>query len=240
VSRRALIYDHTTGVVSVDQEAFVDNLLDQYTMSNCNPCVLPMTVGVDLASLPLPDVSGKDIVAAYAKVVKQVLRYHKGVKHLKFTWCARSVKTPFQRGQIFGFTDDSWADHKSSLRNTLCAMFCVATVRPSHGNRLSLLFSLSLPGPTPIVEDNTGVITLFEHGHFKDRSKHVHLRVRLHRHTRSAPRSDPTPSHDQLADIGTKTCPAPQLKFQCSLLHGGLSLDRHLAKGLVFTTDLPP
>jgi hypothetical protein len=29
----------------------------------CNPCVLPMVVGADLASLPLPDVSDKDIVA---------------------------------------------------------------------------------------------------------------------------------------------------------------------------------
>jgi hypothetical protein len=55
----------------------------------------------------------------------------------------RSVKPPLQRGQIFGFADASWADDKSSRRSTLCAMFCAATVRPSHGNRLSLLFSLS-------------------------------------------------------------------------------------------------
>ena len=76
------------------------------------------------ASIPLPDVPDKDIVAAYAKLVgellyisintvseimydlfaltgfmteatsqhygyaKQVLRYLKGVKHLKLTWCA--------------------------------------------------------------------------------------------------------------------------------------------------------
>jgi hypothetical protein len=133
-------YDHA---ISADQEAFVDKLLDQYSMSNCNPFVLPMTVGADLASLPLPDVPDKDIVAAYAKLVgellhicintvpeimyalgaltrdmtratsqhynyvKQVLRYLKGVKHLKLTWCARSVKPPFQRGQIFGFADAS-------------------------------------------------------------------------------------------------------------------------------------
>ena len=168
-------------IFMLQQEAFVDNLLDQYAMSNCNPCVLPMAVGADLASLPLPDVPGKDIVAAYAKLVgkllyicintvpeimyalgaltrymtrgtsqhyvyvKQVLRYLKGVKHLKLTWCARSVKPPCQRGQIFGFADAIWADDKSSRRSTLCAMFCAATVRPSHGNRLSLLFSLSLP-----------------------------------------------------------------------------------------------
>ena len=34
---------------------------------------------------------------------KQVLRYLKGVKHLKLTWCAQTVKAPFQRGQLFGF-----------------------------------------------------------------------------------------------------------------------------------------
>ena len=114
-------YDHATGAISADQEAFVDKLFDQYAMSNCNPCVLPMAVDADLASLPLPDVPDKDIVAAYAKLVgellyicintvpeimyalsaltrymtratsqhygydKQVLRYLKGVKHLKLT-----------------------------------------------------------------------------------------------------------------------------------------------------------
>jgi hypothetical protein len=87
------------------------------------------------------------------------------------------------------------------------------------------------PGTTSIAEDTTcdtvrlapsrGLIT---DGHFKERSKHVHLRwcfvcdyidtgvVRLVQ----------TPSRDQLADIGTKACPAPQLKFKRSLLHGGL------------------
>ena len=61
-------YDHATGAISADQEAFVDKLLDQYAMSNCNPCVLPMAADADLASLPLPDVPDKDIVAAYAKL----------------------------------------------------------------------------------------------------------------------------------------------------------------------------
>jgi hypothetical protein len=32
-----------------------------------------MAVGADLASLPLPDVPGKDIVAAYAKLVGKLL-----------------------------------------------------------------------------------------------------------------------------------------------------------------------
>jgi hypothetical protein len=62
-------YHLATGAVSADQEAFIDKLLEQYTMTNCNPCVLPMAVGADLASIPLPDVPDKDIVAAYAKLV---------------------------------------------------------------------------------------------------------------------------------------------------------------------------
>ncbi len=151
-------YDHTTGAINADQEVFVDKLLDQYVMSNCNPCVLPMAVGADLASLSLPDVSDKDIVVTYAKLVgellyicintvpeiinvrgtltrymtratsqhygyaKQVLRYLKGVKRLKFTWCARSVKDPFR--EVSGFVDATWADNKSSRRSTLCYVLC--------------------------------------------------------------------------------------------------------------------
>ena len=282
-------YDHATGAISADQEAFVDKLLDQYVMSTCNPCVLPMAVGADLASLPLPDVPDKDIVAAYAKLVgellyicintvpeimyalgaltrymtratsqhygyaKQVLRYLKGVKHLKLTWCARSVKAPFQRGQIFGFADASWADDKSSRRSTLCYVLCCNGAAFSWKSALAPILALSTseaelisvascaqevnfcrklatelgfiqPGPTPIAEDNTGAIALLEHGHFKGRSKHVHLRwcfVCDYIDT-GVLRLVQTPSRDQLADIGTKACPAPQLKFQRSLLRGGL------------------
>ena len=282
-------YDLATGAVSADQEAFIDKLLEQYAMTNCNACVLPMAVGADLASIPLPDVPDKDIVAAYAKLVgellyisintvpeimyalsaltrfmtratsqhygyaKQVLRYLKGVKHLKLTWCARSVKAPFQRGQIFGFADASWADDKSSRRSTLCYVLCCNGAAFSWKSALAPILALSTseaelisvascaqevnfcrklatelgfiqPGPTPIAEDNTGAIALLEHGHFKGRSKHVHLRwcfVCDYVNT-GVLRLVQTPTRDQLADIGTKACPAPQLKLQRSLLRGGL------------------
>ena len=224
--------------------------------------MLPMAVDADLASLPLPDVPDKDIVAVYAKLVgellyicintvpeimyalsaltrymtratsqhygydKQVLRYLKGVKHLKLTWCAQTVKSPFQRGQLFGFADASWADDKSSRRSTLCYVLCCNGAAFSWKSALAPILALSTseaelisvascaqevnfcrklttelgfiqPGLTPIAEDNTGAIALFEHGHFKVRSKHVHPRVRLHRHRRTAPRSDPDtrPAH---------------------------------------------
>jgi hypothetical protein len=79
-------------------------------------------------------------------------------------------------------------------------------------------------GPTSITEDNTGAIVLFEHGHFKGRSKHVHLHwcfVCDYIDT-GILRLVQTPTCDQLADLGTKDCPAPQFKFQRSLLRSGL------------------
>ncbi len=133
-------YDLATGAVSADQEDYIDNLLEQYTLTNCNPCVLSMAVGADLASIPLPDVPDKDIIAANAKLVgellyitintvpeimyalsaltrfmtrdtsqhycyaKQVLRYLKGVKHLTLTWCAQTVKSPFQLSLLSSLT----------------------------------------------------------------------------------------------------------------------------------------
>jgi hypothetical protein len=281
-------YDLVTGAASADQEAFIDKLLEQYTQTNCNPCELPMAVGVDLASIPLPDVPDKDIVAAYAKLVgellyisintvseimyalstltrfmtsatsqyygvKQVLGYLKGVKHLKITWCAQTVKSPFQRGRLFGFADVSWADDKSSLHSTLCYVLCCNGTTFSWKSTLAPILTLSTrkaelisvssctqevnfcrklaskpgfihPGPTPIAEDNTSVIALVERGHFKGRSKHVHLRwcfVCDYIDT-GILRLVQTPTRDQLTDLGTKACPDPQLKFQRSLLHGGL------------------
>jgi hypothetical protein len=64
------------------------------------------------------------------------------------------------------------------------------------------------PGLTPIAEDNTGAIALFKHGHFKGRSKHVHLRwyfVCDYIDT-GVLRLVQTPTRDQLADLRTKAC----------------------------------
>ncbi len=148
---------------------------------------------------------------------KKVLLYLKGVKHLKLTWCAQTVKVPFQCGQLFGFADASWADDKSSLRRTICYVLCCNGAAFSWKSALDPILDLSTsevelisvsscaqevnfcrklatelgfiqPGPTP-----PGVLRLVQ-----------------------------TPTRDQLADIGTKSCPAPQLKFQRSLLRGGL------------------
>ena len=124
-----------------------------------------MAVDADLASLPLPDVPDKDIVAVYAKLVgellyicintvpeimyalsaltrymtratsqhygydKQVLRYLKGVKHLKLTCCARSVKAPVSAWSALRFRR-----YKLGRRQVFApqhAMLCVVLQRHS-------------------------------------------------------------------------------------------------------------
>ncbi len=62
-------YDLTTGTVSADQDVVIDKFLDQYAKTNFNNCELPMTVGTDLVSIPLPDVPDRDVVTAYTKLV---------------------------------------------------------------------------------------------------------------------------------------------------------------------------
>ena len=82
--------------------------------------------------------------------------------------------------------------------------------------RLATELGFIQPGLTLITEDNTVaivLIALLEHGHFKGRSKHVHVRwcfVGDYIHTGIIHLSQ-TPSRDQLADIGTKACPAQDM-----------------------------
>jgi hypothetical protein len=49
---------------------------------------------------------------------RQVLRYLKGVKHRKLTWCAGKVRYPLKRGELSSYADSSWADDKPSRKST--------------------------------------------------------------------------------------------------------------------------
>ncbi len=92
---------------------------------------------------------------------KQVLRHLKGVKHLKLTWCAQTVKAPFQRGQLFGFADAFSTSEAELISVASCAQevnFC---------RKLATELGFIQPGPIPIAEDNNGAIALLEHEHFK-------------------------------------------------------------------------
>ena len=119
-------------------------------------------------------------------------------------WCEQTVKTPFQRDQLLDFADDSWTDDKSSHRSTLCYVLCCNDAASSWKSALAPILVLSTSEvelisvvscaqgvnfcekltkelgfiqsrPTTITEDNDVAIALFERGHFKGRSKHVHL-----------------------------------------------------------------
>ncbi len=109
------------------------------------------------------------------------------LKHLKLTWCAQTVKSPFQSGQLFDFADASSADDKSSRRSTLCYVLCCNGAAFSWKSALAPILALSTsetefisvtfcaqevnfysklatemgfiqPDPTPIAEDNNRAV----------------------------------------------------------------------------------
>ncbi len=63
---------------------------------------------------------------AQYEVLKQILRYLAGVKHLKLTWCAsKSLEKGLKLFQIYAFADTSWADDKNSRKSTCCYLVFV-------------------------------------------------------------------------------------------------------------------
>jgi hypothetical protein len=76
-------YDHSTGSVKADQESTIDRLLDKYGLTNCNSSKV-------LAGLPINQCAHYMTKAtkAHYEVLKHILRYLAGVKHLRLTWCA--------------------------------------------------------------------------------------------------------------------------------------------------------
>ena len=63
---------------------------------------------------------------AQYEVLKQILQYLEGVKHLKLTWCvAKSLTKGLKLIQIYSFTDTSWADDKNSHKSTCCYLVFV-------------------------------------------------------------------------------------------------------------------
>ncbi len=63
---------------------------------------------------------------AHYEVLKYILRYLVGVKHVRLTWCASAVlKKDFKLFQIYSYADTSWADDKNSLKSTCCYLVFV-------------------------------------------------------------------------------------------------------------------
>ncbi len=234
-------FDKVSGAVSADQEAYIATWLDNYGLTDCNPCQLPMRPDVDLANIPLPPSPDPDNVRAYAMLigelmyvavytiptiayavsciarymtkatpqhyeyVRQVLRYLKGVKHRRLTWCAGKVRYPLKRGELSSYADSSWADDKPSHKSTYSYfLFCnnaafswkstlapILALSTSEAELIAacacaqeVLFCRKLANelgflhiaPILLFEDNHGAICLAQHGHFKGHSKHLDLR----------------------------------------------------------------
>ena len=65
------------------------------------------------------------------------------VSSIELTWCAPTVKAPFQGCQLFDFADAIWADNKSSYRSTLCYVFCCNGAALSWKSDLAPILAVS-------------------------------------------------------------------------------------------------
>jgi len=238
-----------TGEITADQEPFIDTLLSQYEMTNCNPNKVPIkpSVNLDEIAARLPSRPDPEIANLYAKLIgelmfvaintqpliaqpvnslarfmtnanselytiaKGVLRYLKGRKSRKITWCAKNVKYPFAPCELYAYSDASWADVVPQRKSTLCYLiFCNNAVFSWKSTLSSVLAMSSAEAelialcacaadiaycrklanelgflqlrPTIVHEDNVGAKQLAESGNFKGRSKHYELRWRFLHH----------------------------------------------------------
>jgi hypothetical protein len=141
-----------TGKVTASQERYIDKLLQQHGMQNCNPVAVPFPAKCDdiLAQLATP-IENPDpklvkefqtlcggllylqvhtcpeisfVVSLLSRhmtkagelhiaLAKKVLRYLQSRKHLHLSWSAKSCHTPHVPGEIYGWSDASFADVKS-------------------------------------------------------------------------------------------------------------------------------
>ena len=141
-----------TGKVTASQERYIDKLLQQHGMQNCNPVAVPFPAKCDdiLAQLATP-IENPDpklvkefqtlcggllylqvhtcpeisfVVSLLSRhmtkagelhiaLAKKVLRYLQSRKHLYLSWSAQSCTPPHVPGEIYGWSDASFADIKS-------------------------------------------------------------------------------------------------------------------------------
>jgi hypothetical protein len=141
-----------TGTVTSSQERYIDKLLQQHGMQNCNPVAVPFPAKCDdiLAQLATP-IENPDpklvkefqtlcvgllylqvhtgpeisfVVSLLSRhmtkagelhitIAKKVLRYLQSSKHLHLSWSAKSCNPPHDPGEIYGWSDASFAYVKS-------------------------------------------------------------------------------------------------------------------------------
>jgi hypothetical protein len=81
---------------------------------------------------------------AHDEVLKHILRYLVGVKHLRLTWCASaSLKKDLKFFQIYSYADTSWSDDKNSRKSTCCYLVFVHNAAFSWHSFMSPIVAMS-------------------------------------------------------------------------------------------------
>jgi len=64
-----------TGEITADQESYIDNLLDQYNMTNCNPNKVPLKTSVNFDEIisRLPKTPNRELVSLYCKLIGELM-----------------------------------------------------------------------------------------------------------------------------------------------------------------------
>ena len=236
--------DPITGAVSASQELYINKLLRDYGLENCNsiPVPFPATGDTILKQLALPPTNpSPSLTKDYQKLIgsllylqthtvpeisyalsvlsrylqnpgdthmhyaRKILRYLQGRKTIPLTYCATSTRVPHLPGQIYGYSDASFADVLPLRHSTIGYAFtCNGGVIAWRSTRSPLvalntaeaeLISMSAACqeaiylrkvanelgflqsyPTILYQDNTAAAALSHDVRFRNRSKHINLR----------------------------------------------------------------
>ena len=66
-------FDFKTGLITADQEAYIDKLAANHGLTDAHSCKLPMKPSVDLAQIPLPDKPNPFWVSVYTMIVGELM-----------------------------------------------------------------------------------------------------------------------------------------------------------------------
>lgn len=142
---------------------------------------------------------------SHLKYAKHTLRYLKGVKHRRITWCAANCRDPHKMHEIWACADASYADVKPSRKSTMAyclfvnnavfswksslssivatstceaelMAYCSCACEVLYARKLAEELGFCQLTPTKIYEDNEGAIVLVKKMHLRNRSKHIALR----------------------------------------------------------------
>jgi hypothetical protein len=142
---------------------------------------------------------------SHLNYAKHTLRYLKGVKSKKITWCVANCRLPHVKHQIWACADSSFADAKPSRKSTMAyglfvnnavfswksclssivatstceaelMAYCSCACEVIYARKLAAEIGFCQMSPTPIYEDNEGAMVLVKNMHLRNRSKHIALR----------------------------------------------------------------